>query len=275
MIKKYLVLALSLGVMACSQHSEPNDNIGSHTTSHVLTNPTQQSLSHQLPAYSWQLVNATNAKNQRIDSLFVRADMPLTLNFQNNRISVLNSCNNMSGTFDLSGNNLTTKNIASTMMACATPLDQLDRQVSQLIAGKTTVEINPKQANAKRTPELTLTTTQGDTLTFKGIATPETLYGSKAETIFLEIAPETKTCSAGTRQMDCLQIKEVNYDEKGLKTYSSSQWLNFYDNIEGYKHNSNEKVIIRVKKYAVKNPPADASGFAYVLDTTIEQERVK
>ena len=271
MIKKYLVLALSLGVMACSQHSEPSDKFNGK----LIGNTAQSETYQHLPAYCWQLVNATDSKNKHIDSLFARSDMPLTLKFQDNRISVLNSCNNMSGTFDLSGNNLTTKNIASTMMACAAPLDQLDRQVSQLIAGKTTIEITPKQINAKRVHELTLTTMQGDTLIFKGVATPETLYGSKAETIFLEISPQTKTCSAGTRQMDCLQVKEVKYDEKGLKTYSSSQWLNFYDNIDGFKHNSNERVIIRVKKYAVKNPPADASSFAYILDTTIEQERVK
>ena len=259
-------MALSLSVMACSQHSEPNDKVGSQ----VPGSSVQTQMSQQLNAYSWQLVEAMDKKNQPIKSLFVRADLPITLHFKDNRISVANSCNNMGGAFALSGNSLTVSNIASTMMACQAPLNELDSAISRLIAGQTTLNINNKNPQ----PQLSLTTSNGDTLVFKGMATPETSYGSKAETIFLEIAPQTKTCSAGTRQMDCLQVKEVKYDEKGLKTYHSSQWLNFYDNIDGYTHNSNEKVIVRVKKYAVKNPPADTSSFAYILDTTIEQERV-
>ena len=267
MIKKYLVLALSLGVMACSQHSEPSDKFEGK----LIGNTAQSETYQHLNQYTWQLVSATDKNNQTIKSLFIRADMPLTLQFKDSRISITNSCNSMGGTFLLAANTLTVSNIASTMMACEAPLNELDSAISKIIEGKSTVTVNTKSAQ----PQLTLNTVNGETLLFNGVATPETLYGSKAETIFLEISPQTKTCSTGTRQMDCLQVKEVKYDEKGLKTYSSSQWLNFYDNIDGFKHNSNEKVIIRVKKYAIKNPPADASSFAYVLDTTIEQERVK
>ncbi len=267
MMKKYLVLALSLSVMACSQYSEPNTNIGNQ----VPGSSAQSSINQQLNAYSWQLVEAMDKKNQRINGLFVRADMPITLQFKENRISIINACNNMGGTFSLSGNHLSVGDLASTMMACAAPLNELDTTVSNLIKGKTAINISTKDAQ----PQLSLTTSGGETLVFKGLATPETRYGSKAETIFLEISPETKTCSAGTHQMQCLQVKEVKYNEQGIKTYTSSAWENFYDNIEGYKHNNNQRVIVRVNKYAVKNPPADASSYAYVLDTTIEQERVK
>ena len=265
-MKKYVVMALSLSVMACSQHSEPNDKVGSQ----VPGSSVQTQMSQQLNAYSWQLVEAMDKKNQRINALFVRTDMPLTLHFQENHISIANSCNNMGSTFTVTGNSLKVSDIISTTMSCGEQLNTLDSAISGLIAGTSTLNINNKAAQ----PQLKLTTAHGETLVFRGIATPETKYGSKAETIFLEIAPQTKTCSAGTRQMDCLQVKEVKYDEKGLKTYHSSQWLNFYDNIDGYTHNSNEKVIVRVKKYTVKNPPADMSSFAYILDTTIEQERV-
>lgn len=267
MMKKYLVLALSLSVMACSQHSEPNSNTGNQ----VPGSSVQTSINQQLDTYSWQLVEAMDKKNQRINGLFVRADMPITLQFKENRISIINACNNMGGAFSVSGNNLVVSNLASTTMACAAPLNELDRVVSHLIEGKTAININTKDAQ----PLLKLTTSSGETLVFKGLATPEARYGSKAETIFLEIAPRTKTCSAGTRQMQCLQIKEVKYNEQGIKTYTSPAWENFYAPIEGYKHNSNQKVIVRVNRYAVKNPAADASSYAYVLDTTIEQEQVK
>lgn len=33
--------------------------------------------------------------------------------------------------------------------------------------------------------------------------------------------------------------------------------------------------VLRINRYAVKTPPADASAYAYVLDMVVETERVK
>ena len=43
--------------------------------------------------------------------------------------------------------------------------------------------------------------------------TPETKYQGQAETIFLEVSPQTKACT-GVAQQTCLQVKEIKYDEK-------------------------------------------------------------
>ena len=266
-MKKILVLALSLTVIACSQHSEPSDKFDGK----VIGTTAQSETFQHLNSYTWHLATAMDKKNNRINDLFVRPDMPIALNFNDNQISILNLCNNTGGSFTLIGSSLTVSNLASNAMACDAPLNNLDGSISQLIQGTSTIKIS----EIKPEPQLTINTANGDTLVFNGTATPELKYGSKAETIFLEIAPTTKPCTAGAVQMQCLQVKEVKYNEQGIKTYTGSQWENFYNNIDGFKHNTNQQVIIRVNKYKVSKPPTDSSSYAYVLDTVIEQSTVK
>ncbi len=55
-------------------------------------------------------------------------------------------------------------------------------------------------------------------IVFTGKQTAESKYQSQAETVFLEISPETKTCSAGVARMECLQVREIKYAENGVKT---------------------------------------------------------
>ncbi|WP_026470932.1 META and DUF4377 domain-containing protein [Alkanindiges illinoisensis] len=265
-MKNSLLLAMSLSLMACTQSGlHPNQtSISDTATTSSLSNST-------LSSYSWQLVQATNKQGQAINNLFVRPDQPVGLQFKDNNIGILNTCNHMGGTYKLKGNVLSVGNLASTMMACDAPINQLDSLMSKVIEGNSTLKITTVNAQ----PRLTLVSTSGDTLVFKGIATPETKYGAQAETIFLEISPKTQNCDAGVRQMQCLQVREVKYNDQGLKSYASTSWENFYDSIEGYTHNTNERVIIRAKKYPVKNPPADASSAAYVLDMIVEREQVK
>ena len=46
--------------------------------------------------------------------------------------------------------------------------------------------------------------------------TPEAKYQSEGKTVFLEVAPETKSCT-GVAPQTCLQVREVKYDDKGVK----------------------------------------------------------
>lgn len=267
MMKKSLALAISLFLMGCSQtglhHNIQTSRSENSTTSSVST--------AVLSSYTWQLVQAATKQGQSIDSLFVRPDQPVSLQFKDNRIGVVNTCNHMGGIFSLKGNMLMVNNLVSTTMACNTPLTQLDSLMGNIIEGSSTLKL----AKVDTQPQLTLISASGDTLVFRGLPTPETKYGTQAETIFLEIAPQTESCDAGVRQMQCLQVRQVKYNEQGLKSDASPAWENFYDSIEGYTHKNNERVIIRVKKYPVKNPLADASNAAYVLDLFVEREQVK
>ncbi|NOZ97442.1 MAG: DUF4377 domain-containing protein, partial [Gammaproteobacteria bacterium] len=114
----------------------------------------------------------------------------------------------------------------------------------------------------------------GQKYEFEGSMTPETKYQSQGEIIFLEISPETKQCT-GVGPQTCLQVREIKYDNKGIKTQVDKDWTLFYDQIEGYQHRDDQRVIIRVKRYERKNPAADQSKYAYVHDMTVEQEIVK
>ena len=72
----------------------------------------------------------------------------------------------------------------------------------------------------------------------------------------------------------CLQVREVKYDDKGVKLMLTKIG-HYISQIEGFEHNPNQRVILRVKRFEVKNPAADQSSQADVLDMVVEQELVK
>ncbi|MGB8810757.1 MAG: DUF4377 domain-containing protein, partial [Acinetobacter calcoaceticus] len=102
----------------------------------------------------------------------------------------------------------------------------------------------------------------------------EAKYQSEGKTIFLEVAPQTKSCT-GVAPQTCMQVREIKYDDKGVKTYADKNWSLYYGQIEGFEHNPDQRVILRVKRFEVKNPAADQSSLADVLDMVVEQELVK
>ena len=273
-MKNYLVLALTLSLAACSQPATTVTSSNSSTEMPDTNTPTKLD-QQQLQAYSWSLLSATDAKGQRIDALFKAPEpnKPITLNFEKNNLKIKNLFCNIHGlNIDFQNNQLSVKQpIVATMMGCPAEIEKMEKTMVDILTSKPSLDIS----GSTEQPILTLLTPKQEKLLFKGVPTPETRYGVQAETIFLEVAPQTKTCSAGVRQMQCLQVREVKYNEQGVKSYSAPQWQNFYDPIEGYQHNSGQRVILRVKKYAVSNPPADTSSNAYVLDMVVEQEVVK
>jgi heat shock protein HslJ len=225
-----------------------------------------------LPAHHWKLATATDAQGQRIDALFANADKPLQLDFVDGRLAVSNTCNRMSGGYTLAGDKLTLSPMASTMMACPDPkLMALDAEVGKRLVGELTVA-----ATAGDTPELVLTNAGGDRLVFQGTPTPATRFGGPAERVFLEVGPETKPCSHPLiPDKQCLQVREIKFDENGIRTGEPGEWQNFFDEIEGYTHQPGVRNVLRIDRYTRKDVPADASRHAYVLDMVVESEQVK
>lgn len=219
-----------------------------------------------LAAHHWALDQAVDAKGQRIDALFVRADKPVQLDFRDGRVSVSNACNRMGGGFTIEGDRIVVADLASTMMACVDPkLSALDREIGQRLRG-------PQSASLQG-GTLALTSAAGDVLTFRGEPTAETRFGGPGETVFLEIAPESKPCThplVPNRQ--CLQVREVFFDAKGLRTGAQEGWQPLYQDIEGFTHEEGTRNVVRVKRFTVKDPPADASSIAYVLDMVVESD---
>ena len=269
-MKRILLLALPIALMtACSN---PPASTKSETTAAADTStaaPAANIDAAQLGANHWLLDNAVDAAGKRIDGLFVNTDKPLTLDFKDGRLSVSNACNNMGGAYTVEGNALTVGNMMSTNKACQGPIMALDGLVSERLQGKLTVQ--SLDASAMR-----LVAANGDVLSFRAEPTAETRYGGAGETVFMEVDAQAKPCPHPLmKDATCLQVREVKYNEQGLEQGKRGAYENFYGNIEGYTHQPGVRNVLRLKRYQIKNPPADAPSQAYVLDMVVMSETAK
>lgn len=220
----------------------------------------QQNADQTLSAYQWS-IHTENAPK------------PIVLNFSTDgRLSISTSCNTLGSNWKVENNQIIAGQFMSTMMACPDNYMKQENIASSWFENRKTPFLlnlnNPDQ------PTLTLTTNAGEKIVLTGSMTPEAKYNSAGETIFLEISPETKECT-GVAKQTCLQVREIKYSESGIKTQVDKDWTLFYDKIDGFNHTPNERQIIRVKRFELKNPAADQSKYAYVYDMAVEREAVK
>lgn len=270
------VLFLSLTLAACTAPTQPDSTATPAVAAPVqetgMAKPSALQAALVLSGHHWRLADARDGEGKRIDALFVRADKPLQLDFNASMLSVVNGCNSMSGHHVLTGDSLTVNPMASTMMACSDrTLMALDQEIGKRLQGKLAMRIDEGDA-----PTLVLTNAAGDVLTFTGEMTAETRYGGPGERVFLEVAAATRPCSHPLiPDKQCLQVREVKYDDKGLKIGEPGEFRNFYDDIEGYEHRDGMRNVLRVDRYTRKDVPADASKYAYVLDMVVESDASK
>lgn len=264
-----LSLLLPLAFAACSQTPSATGSASSNASSGSTTAATDASL---LGQYHWQLDNATDSAGRRIDALFVRASQPVQLDFSADRLNVGNSCNVMGGGYNITNARLQIGPMVRTMMACPDPaLAALDDAIAQRLQGSLKLSL---QAGGNA-PHLQLVTSSGDTLNFTGVPTAQTRFGGPGETAFLEVAAQTVPCTHPlVPSNECLLVRERRFDEHGLPAGTPGAWQPLYQNIEGYAHTPGIRNVLRVKRYTVKNPSADAPSTAYVLDLVVESEKV-
>ena len=269
-MNRTLTLLLPLALLAaCSQTPAPAGTGGDDVAPAATKAADQQTLAHldaqRLQSQHWLLKQATAPDGTRIDALFARDDKPVTLDFADGRLSVSNTCNRLGGGYTLDNGTLKVGAMVSTMMACTDKaLMALDEAVSSRLQGEL-------KATQDADGTLTLTTGKGDVLVFAPEPTAETRYGGPGETVFLEVAAKTRKCSHPLiPDYQCLQVREVKFDDKGLKQGEPGTFENFYGSVEGYTHEDGVRNVLRVKRFAVKNPPADAPSQAYVLDMVVE-----
>lgn len=279
---KYRILLLPLAVVACSQTSEgpgtraaPAAASASAAGVTASTNAAAGAASSDvglLGQYHWQLNNAMDSKGRRIDALFVANQKPLQLDFSADRLTVLNACNNMAAGYRIDKGRLLIGPMTTTMMACPDPaLGTLDDAIARRLRGSVNVSLLARDD----TPSLQLVTDSGDTLNFNGVRTAQTRFGGPGETAFLEVAPQTVPCTHPLMpDKECLLVRERHFDAQGLPTGTPGEWRPLYQPIEGYTHTPGVRNVLRVKRYNVANPPADASSIAYVLDLVVESEQV-
>lgn len=223
-----------------------------------------------LGQYHWQLDNATDHTGQRLDALFARPQKPLQLDFVDGRMRISHTCNAISGSYHVDGNKLDIGPLTHTMMFCADkPLMAMERDASQRLHG----ELSFKLQRAGAQPQLSLTTADGDTLSFTGQPTPETRYGSNGTTEFLEVAPQTVPCaSPAMAGKQCLSVRDRHFASNGLKAGTPGPWHPLEQPIDGYTHQPGVRNVVRVKRYAIKHPAAGTPTSAYVLDMVVESE---
>lgn len=268
---KHLHLIVALVLAACSAlpAHDPGKAAaqGSKPTTTAMTNSTSLDRNH------WVMVEATDRSGARIDALFARPDRPLQLDFSNGRIGIVNACNRIGGTYSLEAGRLQVGRLGSTLMACSDPkLAALDAAITGRLERKPRFSLR-ENADA---PRLELTADDGDRLVFDGRPTVETRYGGPGERVYFEIAAQEIPCSHPlTADKRCLRVREVRYDDNGLKAGAPGEWQPLSQAIEGYTHEPGVRNVLRLKRYRIANPPADAPAQVYVLDMVVESEIVK
>ncbi|MFT4180201.1 MAG: META and DUF4377 domain-containing protein [Thermomonas sp.] len=261
-MKRIVLLALPIALLAACSNKPTQPATDAAAAS---ANALDTTLLH---ANHWQLIEATGADGKHIDALFVRANAPITLDIDEGRLSIANACNGMGGGYALEGDTLTIAPLVATQMACPEPaVMALDHEVSRRLEGA--LKIQSLDAGT-----LTLTNAAGDVLRFSGKPTADGRFGGPGERVFLEVAAQTKPCSHPMiPNMQCLQVRELRYDDNGMQVDTPGAFQHFYDAIEGYTHEPGVRNVLRVNRYKLANPPADASANAYVLDMVVESAK--
>ncbi|MCD9004823.1 META and DUF4377 domain-containing protein [Luteimonas sp. XNQY3] len=272
-MRRPLMLLLPLALAACGGSTPPEGAATAPTQAAADAIPDAAPADHSttLEAYHWRLVDATGSGGTRIDALLDGGGEALQLDFADSGLSVSNACNRMGANVALDDDRLTVDQVISTMMACAdAQLTAREREIGQRLPGTHRIALTGGEP-----PRLTMHLDDGDVLVFEGVPTPATRYGGEGETVFLEIAPERVACSHPLiPEQRCLQTREVQYDDEGVRSPGDAEWTPLYQDIEGFTHEDGVRNVVRVQRFDVTDPPADAPSQAYVLDMVVESENV-
>lgn len=277
------LVILSLLLAACSKppaetdselpaDQAPDNSAISDTTPAANPPPAPYVDDSLFTRHRWSLKEAVDAKGRTIGALLVRPDKPVQITFADGRINVHNTCNGLSGMFRRLGDEIRVESLIGTKMQCVEPeIAALDTEMSLRIQGSARFTAQPGTP-----PKLEWRAQNGDILRFVGDMTPEARYGSEGETAFVEVAAYTKPCQPpmATAPQTCLELRELRYDDQGLKT-NLGPWRLFYDKIDGFTHEPGIRNVLRVKRYRRDGRPDDGTNIAYVMEMSVESETVQ
>lgn len=225
-----------------------------------------------LRGFTWNLDSAVDAAGKPIALLQREGKYGLKLSFVGDNLGVSGGCNHVGAGFKLDGDRLHVGDFRTTLMACQDArLMQMDSAIAEQLKGDVAYAVEGQPPN----PRLLLTTAAGAKLVLSGEPTAETRYGSAGTTEFLEVDSQLRECPHPLMpNHKCLWVRERKYDDNGVALKTADEWHFLYQDIEGYQHEAGIRNVVRVKKFDVKNPPADAPSVAYVLDMVVESEAV-
>jgi len=268
----------AVGEGRLSQLNRDGSPTGAQSPNRVLTkvpsagsaSPPAATLVPILEAHRWTLETATDAQGRHIDVVSPAPGHAFVFSFSGPRLSVPGRCNRMTGGYRIdAAGQLSVDRMATTMMACEAPAMQADAALSALLAQPLKIDLVDGPS-----PALRLTSVNQEVLVLSGQSTPEARYGN-GTVVFLEVASQPVACknpfSANT---SCLQVRELRFDEQGLRAGTPGEWRPLYEHIEGFTHRTGERNVVRVKQFQRSPAPAGEPDVVYVLDLVVESEVV-
>ena len=260
------IAASTLVLSACSS---PSTGANVSTSAPASASASAGVSSAVLTGHHWALQSATNVQGQRIDAFFPSPAKPMTLNFAEGRVNIAGGCNLRGGAYQINGGQLVVGPMPSTMMACEPPLMAADKSMANALAQPAAITVQPG------TPAtLTLVTATNDKLVFTGTPTLASQHGAPTR-VFLEVAPQKVACNHPLMpNAQCLQTREIQFNEQGLRVGQPGPWQVFQGDIQGFTFEPGYRSVLRVDRYTRANPPADASRYIFVLDMRVETARV-
>jgi heat shock protein HslJ len=222
-----------------------------------------------LQDHHWTLQSASDAGGRPIDALLPPGH-PIGMNFVDARLSIRGACNQLNGSWRLSPQGqLMVGRLAATMRACEPALMEADTALAAALAPPVGIELTPGAA-----PSLRLATGSQQTLAFIGQPTLRSLYGAPTRN-FLEVAARTVDCTLPSGEAgQCLRVRELRFDEKGLRKGEPGAWRTFTGSIEGYAHTPGVRNVLRIDRYQRRPAPAGRPSLVYALDLVVESETV-
>jgi heat shock protein HslJ len=218
-----------------------------------------------LQDHVWTLQTAVDAAGKPVAALLVPGH-PFVLRFDGERLAVQGGCNLLSAGWRLSPqNSLTIGRAATTQKACDPPLMAADKAMAAALAA-------PLQARVAtgEPPMLHLVSPERQTLSFSGRRTSTSLYGAPTR-VFLEVASQRVACTPALQPPgSCLQVRELRFNDQGLRVDPPGSWQPFYGEIAGYTHQPGVSNVLRINRFTRSGPPADASAYVYELDLVVE-----
>lgn len=219
---------------------------------------------NSLQSYDWQLNNINSTDPITWNGSYLQTQNgKVTLNFNQNHITYNVGCNQLSNQYSLSKNTMQPIGTGiSTLMGCG-ELQAREQWLAKQMQSPSELQIMETQVDAV----LSQTTADGSWLQWVGKLKPEVKYG-KGETVFLEVKPKWQYCDNVTDKK-CLEVRDINYDNQGLKT-AVGQWHLLDAPIINYRHDETAQRVLRLTRY--RTPPTDTKGYGklYQLDSVIE-----
>ncbi len=230
------------------------------------TAPTLQ----QLSQYQWTLSAVTQQDAPLTAYADVIKNQTAKLKFSDEQMAdggvMINytlGCNQLSASASLAADSLSiNKNtLLSTKKGCPSDFPDESGFAQKMDGSSLTFKSNPAEHTA------VLTQTKGSQhIVWTGVMTDEARYGQAAQLYWEVDAPPIACATAQGEQKSCLRVRNVNYNEDGLKV-GVGAWRTFYGNIHGYQHQLNQREIIRIHAYS---SPNSSENPRYVFDSVIE-----